>query len=640
MMLGLRILITAALMLPSFAVAAFAQGGLVNPLKGAADGTITVYIRDEWGAPVTVTPQIRLTVSGVGTTAPSPAQRTGDGWVFSDLGPGQEYQVEVKADGYQTAYERTTLPPLDHASSDVLVFLKPLVQKSSPISPGGQYILAPRAEKEVQRGLKDLRSRKFASAQKHLERALQMAPGNPYVNYVMGMIDLVSKQVAQAKPYLEKSVSIDPKQPPSLLALGTVRLQLNDYGGAIQVLEHDVQLDPTSWKAEWMLADAYLKQRNYEKAQEYAERALETGKQFAARVALLLGQAQAGLGERDEAANTFEDYLKLHPDDPDAAKIRSFADALKKPAAPTPVPVSARADAPRANSNNIPSSMPSGPVSVSASATPVDLPPRENWAPPDIDAAKPFIIFGAACSLPKILHEVGNTAEQFVTSLEQFSAVEDYQSVEIKRNEQLESPEMRRYSYLVTVEAPRPHVIELHEIRNGSSGRRDMPGILVDTGAPALALAFHPVYRDDFVWTCEGLGEWKDKTTWVVHFEQRKDRPTSLLAAYETPSQQYALPLKGRAWITQNGGHVVHLETDLVHPMAEIGLTRQHFSIDYEPVSFKTHNVQLWLPEDVDVYYQYQGRYIHNYHHYSDFKLFWVETSQKIGGPKQTDRQP
>ncbi|HZY95119.1 MAG TPA: tetratricopeptide repeat protein, partial [Candidatus Bathyarchaeia archaeon] len=592
---GFLALVLVALMSPAFPLPAFAQGGNLKEMAQPTNGTITVYVRNELGEPISVYPQIKLTVTGTGVTRPSIAQSTGDGWVFSNLEVAQEYQVEVKADGYQTAYETTSLPYLDHASSNLIVFLKPLGQHNEFRKPTGQFVLAPRAEKEVEHGLKDLRSQKFESAQKHVERALQMAPGNPYVNYVMGMIYLVSKQPARAKPFLEESVSIDPKQPPSLLALGTVRLQLNDNAGAIEILERDVLLDATSWKAEWSLANAYLRQRNYSKAREYAERALQNGKQYAAQAELLLGQALAGLGERDKAIETMESYLTAHPQDPNAAKIRTYVETLRHPPSPVVVPVGTGSGTASAETSaGTLSETLAAPLTAPAPAPPVDLPPKENWAPPDIDAAKPFVISGAACSLPKILHAATKNADQFVTTLQQFSAIEEYQSVEIKHDAHLESPDLRKFSYVVTMGSPRPRVIEIHEIRDQGLAPVDLPGELKDEGAPARVLVFHPVYQDDFEWTCEGLGEWNSKPAWVVHFQQRADRPTSLLAAYETPSQEYALPLKGRAWISQNGGQVMHLETDLTHPLPELGLLRQHFAIDYQPVSFQTHKVELW----------------------------------------------
>ena len=72
-----------------------------------------------------------------------------------------------------------------------------------------------------------------------------------------------------------------------------------------------------------------------------------------------------------------------------------------------------------------------------------------------------------------------------------------------------------------------------------------------------------------------------------------------------------------------------------MRPVEPVGLKRQHFVIEYAPVSFTAHKVTLWLPESVDVYIQYQSHYLHHQHRFSNFKLFWVGTSQKIEPPKQ-----
>lgn len=616
------------MIIPAIPLLTFAQGGISTPLIGGAGGTITVYVRDEFGAPLTITPKINLREIGMAGSPNSFPQIAGEGWVFTNLATGQDYQVVVEAEGYQTAYEDASLPPFDNASSIVLVYMKPIGQKNEFRKPKGQFVLAPRTEKEVEHGLKDLRSRKFDSAEKHLAKALQMAPGNPYANYVMGMIYFFWERLPQAEQYLAKSVSIDPREPPALLALGTVRLQLNDKAGAIQALSQDVQLDVKSWKGEWLLANAYLYQGNYAQARDFAERAIATGKVEAAPAELILGDALAGLGEREKAISTFQDYLDKYPNDSRAAQIREYVARLEKnPEAVTPV--AEHVAAPSGPSNVTQPAEPAPKAAISAPPPPVELPPKANWAPPDVDAAKPFIISGAGCSLPKVMKAAAKSAEEFVSTLERFSATEEYQSVEIKRDEQLETPETRTYNYLVLVEHPNPHLIQLDEFRDEDAAANNMPGLLADLGTPALALAFHPIFSSAFNWSCEGLGEWNGKSAWVIHFEQRADRPTSLLQAFETRSKEYALPLKGRAWVSENGGEIMHLDTDLTHPVKEIGMVREHFSIDYAPVTFQTHKVRLWLPQDADVYYQYRGHYIHHYHHYSDFKLFWVGTKQR-----------
>ena len=80
--------------------------------RGEATGTITVYIRDERGAPLRngVAPRINLTSSFIGnSTLPIP-QTTGSGWVFTDIAVGHEYYVEVKMDGYEDGHESVSDP--------------------------------------------------------------------------------------------------------------------------------------------------------------------------------------------------------------------------------------------------------------------------------------------------------------------------------------------------------------------------------------------------------------------------------------------------------------------------------------------------------------------------------------------------
>jgi len=264
---------------------------------------------------------------------------------------------------------------------------------------------------------------------------------------------------------------------------------------------------------------------------------------------------------------------------------------------------------------------------------PVEVPPRADWAPPDIDAAKPFVVSAATCPLEQILEAAGANAEELVTTLQEFSAKEDFQGIEIKRGGQLERPDEHAFTYLVFIDQVSPQAFGVQEYRNEGNAEARLPGRVQDTGVPAMALAFHPIIQPNLEWKCEGLGTWNDQPAWVVHFKQRPNRPNAL-AWFSSPMHNYSLPLKGRAWVSERGSYVLHLETDLMGEIQPIDLKRQHFSIDYKQVSFPTQKVDLWLPEKVDSYIQYQGHFLHYYHHFSDFKLFWVSATQKISDPK------
>jgi tetratricopeptide (TPR) repeat protein len=614
-----------------------------DSVTGGGSATVMIYLRDEYGAAPASAPIFTVNSLTFNSSNPAPPRPFEGGWVLNGLRPRDEYDIEVSVLGYKVAHKYVIIPDVppgvpEGPVTTVIIYLKPENGSDDSLAPMDGTILAPRAEKEAQHALKDLNSNNLKSAEKHAGKAVEMAPGNPYVNYLLGICYLRMNNLPQAKASLEKSVSLDPKRAPALLALGMLRYREANYPGAIQLLEQAAQLDTAAWKTEWMLTSCYLHETNYAKARDSAEKAIKVGKANATPVQLLLGEALAGLNQPAGAIQAFETYLKAYPKDPAAAQIRNWISILKQPPEAAQPSSAASASGSSVSSpkpeNRDATALPGG-LPLNA----VELPPKENWAPPDIDSVHPPVASGATCPLPQIMQEAGKSALDLVADIQKFSAIEDSQSVEIRRNEQLETPETRRFNYLVLINDSRPDLPEVTEFRTLISGPPEPAGYIED-GAPVLALAFHPDFRNDFAWTCEGLGEWNNQPTWLVHFEQRSDRPISRLRALEFPNAEYPLPLKGRAWISKSGGHILHLETDLVNPINAIDLKREHFSVDYEPVSFRLHHVSLWLPQNVDVYLQYQGHFLHHFHHYSNFTLFWVGSSQKIGKPKGADKQP
>jgi tetratricopeptide (TPR) repeat protein len=635
------------------------------PLGSIVDnGILYVRVRDARGAPLKTEPKIELTTGGVGGPAIGlPDRMSGDEWTFRSLQVGQNYEVRVEADGYQPEQKYVRLPPFNGATTVVEFAMQP-AGKGGATPPPGHFLLAPAAQREVQQAMKDLKSNKIDSAQKHLRSALKLAPADPGVNYLMGLACLRANQTSDAATYLEKAVSIDPQQVPALLALGTLHYRQGDYFEAVQVLKKAVAAAPDSWQAHWMLAGAYLGTRNDRQASVQAELALKVGKDKATRVNLILGEALERQGENAKALKAFEEFLKRNGHDHEAAAVRREVGKLKRlPATTTPADTSAGGNSGNVllngNSNAAPARTASPPAGGSAGSvksgaettpaapprgtTPVAKPapapaalpppvppppppPPANWAPPDVDAAQPAVVSGAVCPLPAILKRAGRNAELLVKDLEKFSAIEDYQSVEISRQVKVGSPLERKFNYMVFIERIGPRLITMEELRQPSLQQSNMEGRLMGMGSPALALVFHPYFRDAFDWQCEGLGEWRGQRAWLVHFAQSPDHATSPLHAFRLGPSQYRVALKGLAWVGEKNDQVLHLETDLVKPLPKLDLSREHFSIDYRLVHFRTHRVTLWLPEDVNLYLGYRHHYYHNYSHFTDFLLFWVGT--------------
>jgi hypothetical protein len=71
---------------------------------------------------------------------------------------GYDYEVVVKPEGYENAHEAVAVPNIAGATASVIVFLKLVNETLAFRALTGQFVLTPRAQKEVQLALQDLRS--------------------------------------------------------------------------------------------------------------------------------------------------------------------------------------------------------------------------------------------------------------------------------------------------------------------------------------------------------------------------------------------------------------------------------------------------------------------------------------------------
>ena len=260
-----------------------------------------------------------------------------------------------------------------------------------------------------------------------------------------------------------------------------------------------------------------------------------------------------------------------------------------------------------------------------------------SWLPPGIDERVPYVDPDEPCPLADITHGTGKRMMEFVSNLEKFTASERVEHYPVDILGRRRDPQIRNFNYVVTVSRTSKGVFLLDEYRNGSSDPEQFPAHIATVGMPAIALLFHPLLATDFNFSCEGLGNWEGRAAWQVHFEQRSDKPGRLLA-YSADGKYTTLSLKGRAWIDPGTLQVLHLESELVKPPVDLGLTVEDIAISYRPVHFRSLEGQLWLPGVIDLYVERKGRRYYRRHTLSDFQLFTVEATQNIKFAKESYR--
>lgn len=535
--------------------------------------------------------------------------------IFDRLAPGS-YIIEVTAPGYSNARQETEIVASGMTHD---VDIKMFADTGESAVPEGPPILAPKARKEVEKGMAALKAGNYAEARSCFEAAYKLAPGNPDVNFLLGLLFLQMRNLNQAQSYLERTTSLDPRHVSGLTALGEVKLRQGDSVGAADPLERAVQIDHSLWLAHSLLSGAYLGQGQFEKARAEAELAMRWGKGAAISAEFVLGESLAALGRREEAIQALQKFQQDAPSHPAAVQARQLAEKLK---------VSQQA---AEDFRRLTAALSAGPSSfIGITDARLSLP---SWAPPGVDQERPSVDETAPCSLSQVLGGATARVNEFVASVDRFTATEDLVHQNLDEFGNTRSTENRTFNYMVSISEIRPGVLNVDEYRNGSVDPAQFPEHLSSTGLAVQMLVFHPVLRDDFQMTCEGLGDWHGQPAWQVYFRQRPDRP-SRIRDFRLGGALFPVSLKGRAWIAADSYEILRIETDLVRPMPEIRLLSEHIAIDYGPVDFPKRNTRLWLPTAADLYSDFRGHRFHRRHSYRDYLLFSVDEKQKISPPK------
>lgn len=589
----------------------------------APPGTVLVKVRTGAGTPLDGSAMVHLWAP-VGSI--ELRQSTGEGSQVSFPGlPAGEYNVEVTAPGFARAEERTDVMP--GGTVTVFVILRPEALGGSAPPPSGA-VLSPKARKEMEKGVAALNTGDLKEARAHLEKVLKMAPGNPEPHYLLAVVAFREKDTAAAEAGLKNTLNLNPNHAGANSLMGRILLQRADFPAAIRWFDSALAEDASVWETHAMLASACLNDRQFDRARTHAARALDQSSGSMPQLRLLLAEALLALNEKDKAANELEAFLAGYPNHAAAPQARNLLGRVKPSSAELlGVAASAPALAPAAIS--VPANIPA----------PAEKVVEGNWAPKDVDEAKPYVAADVACSLPEVMERAGKRVLQLAENLQGVTAAEEVEHAELDPNGQPKSLLSKQFVYMVSISKVGRDLLAVEEMRDGRQGYENFPTQMVTRGLAAMALIFHPSYAKDLDFRCEGLGQWKGQPVWHVYFKQRSDHENRI-RSYHTRQGRFPVNLKGRAWISANSYQIVRLETDLIAPIDFAELAREHITVEYKPVTFTQRKLLLWLPQSAEMFAKLGGRRYRQRHQFSSFTYFSVDMRQKISDPKLPPQPP
>jgi len=232
--------------------------------------------------------------------------------------------------------------------------------------------------------------------------------------------------------------------------------------------------------------------------------------------------------------------------------------------------------------------------------------------------------------LPEILSRVGERLKVFFTNFPNTTCSERVTSTVDTPLQQAETHYDHTFNYLVLAKGSAEQKL-FQEYRTDDRGQQvsvpDTEGVVTIGFAGAIEY-FYPDYQPDSRFRLLGREEIKGQDAYVLAFAQRPERgrrPQILAFG----SQRGAAFMQGVAWINAQTYEIVRIRTEILQETGDVDLRQETTEVEYAPVNFKRSDQTLLVPREVTVSGQL-GRYtFHNFHRYSDYRIFKVEAVEK-----------
>ncbi len=287
------------------------------------------------------TPAGRGTVTLYGTTLPFTAWTTSDDegrFSFKKIRPGA-YTVAVFQPALGEARQTVEVGPgtadakgkvalaLDFKASDFVY--ADVMRRRNAVSTK-QLAISDKATREYEDAQKDLAKHDVEAATRHLERAVELAPQFAVAWNNLGTIAYQTRQYPRAEECFREALEQDPEAYEPLVNLGGVLINLGKLDEAWKYNVHAVLARPNDPLANAQLGQTYFIMGRPEMAEKYLVAARNLDPAHFSHPQLFLAEIHLRRGEKRAAADEMEDFLRQHPDWPQAAKMREAIAGLRQ----------------------------------------------------------------------------------------------------------------------------------------------------------------------------------------------------------------------------------------------------------------------------------------------------------------------
>jgi tetratricopeptide (TPR) repeat protein len=398
--------------------------------------------------------------------------------------------------------------------------------------------------------------------------------GRPEPALALGVMESWRHQEDRAAGFFEEALNLAPQDPLGLQEMGRMELLLHNWGAANTYLGKAVAAG-ASPEARLLRAEALLDEGEFDGANQELTRYLD-GRDVKT-MPLRVRQLWARIGEKKKIEVV---YAKVK------SRVNQPLDYLH---------------------NTVPELK--------------DLVPATDQAP-----------------LDSVLNAVGKRVEAYFRNFPNTVSLEAIHQEKLSRKGKVGGTLDQKFHYLCLTPTEESE-LGFTEYRANLSGDAGQPqglsdGYMLTSGFASASLIFHPVYQAESTFRYLGRQKINGQDTFVVAFAQRPEK-ARLNGVFKMGETSMATFSQGLAWIDSASYEIIRLHTDLLKPLPEVRLEKETTEIDFGENHFKSIAEGFWLPREVKVSVDWNGKSLRNKHEYSDFKLFNVGATEKIGKPKE-----
>jgi hypothetical protein len=185
-------------------------------------------------------------------------------------------------------------------------------------------------------------------------------------------------------------------------------------------------------------------------------------------------------------------------------------------------------------------------------------------------------------------------------------------------------PQRQKFEYLM-LSHHTPSGVILEEYRRDKQGRDVVAEGQFSQGFASDWVRFYPSNRSESRFRYLGQQEVDKHNTLVVAFAQIPDL-VKVPAQCLFSGTWYSLLFQGVVWIDSRDFRIIRMREDLLAPRPDIYLQKFTVKIRFDEVQISRAATSVWLPQEVDVEWEFNGNLFQQRHLYSDYRLYAVRT--------------